>query len=485
MTDKNAPAQILDMDATAVLAAYRAGTLTPSEAVEVCIAQQQRANPQLNAITDERYAAARAEAAKCDALLAAGKMDGALFGVPMSIKEAFDVPGLRSTGGLRRNKDNVVQTQAPTAAKLREAGAIILNKTNTPELCFCQETDNLLFGRSNNPWNLERTTGGSSGGEAALLAVGGAAAGYGSDIGGSIRIPSHFNGVVGFKPGAHRFLFGGHYPYYGTPNQDNMLGYGPIVKSVRDAALLYSVAFPEFAPPTDWSLPAELKVVTYGSFHKTVCSPETTATLEKAQQALAAHGATLDRDAPPYAKDAPVIWQMVMSEDRAKRYMEVAYPGRSLAYIIYDNLRARLGLPSVNHWWLSWAFVGTNLFPPNEKQSRWVLAEIARDKQAIDDLLGDSGVFVTPAYPTPAKKHGEVYAEIMHIAKTFRWVLPFITLANAFGLPAIVVPCGRSADGLPIGLQVAGRVGREQLVFRVAKFLEEQFGGWQRCTSYD
>ncbi len=485
MTDKITRAQILGLDAMAVLAAYRAGTLKPSEAVEAYIAHQQRFNPRLNAITDERYVAARAEAANCDALLAAGKMTGALFGVPMSIKEAFDVPGLRSTGGLKRNKDNVVQTESPTAAKLREAGAIILNKTNTPELCFCQETDNLLFGRTNNPWNLERTVGGSSGGEAALMAVGGAAAGYGSDIGGSIRIPSHFNGVVGFKPGSHRFLFGGHYPYYGTPNQDNMLGYGPIVKSVRDAALLYSVAFPEFAPPADWSLPADLQAVMFGSFHKTVCSPETTATLEKAQQALAGHGVALDRAAPAYVKDAPVIWQLVMAEDRSKRYMEVAYPGRSLGYIIYDYLRARLGFESDNHRWLSWAFVGTNLFPPNEKQNRWVQEELARDKQAIDDLLGDHGVFVTPAYPTPAKKHGEVYAEIMHVTKTYRWVLPFITLANAFGLPAIVVPCGRSADGLPIGLQVAGRVGHEQLVFRVAKFLEEQFGGWKRCTNYD
>src|SRR5699024_8066190 len=124
---------------------------------------------------------------------------------------------------------------------LKKAGAIILGKTNTPSLCFCQETENKLYGRTNNPWDVTRTAGGSSGGEGALIAAGGAAAGIGSDIGGSIRFPSHFNGVVGFKPGKYQVSPNGHFPSENTPLQERMLGIGPMGKSVRDIALLYDV----------------------------------------------------------------------------------------------------------------------------------------------------------------------------------------------------------------------------------------------------
>jgi len=100
-------------------------------------------------------------------------------------------------------------------------------------------------------------------------------------------------------------------------------------------------------------------------------------------------------------------------------------------------------------------------------------------------LLGDRGVFLIPTYPSPAKKHNKIYWEIFDIRKTFRWVLPFVALPNTFGLPAITVPCGQSADGLPIGLQVVSTVGNEDLLFRVASFLEARFGGYRRCTAHD
>src|SRR5699024_11086350 len=120
---------------------------------------------------------------------------------PISIKESFNVSGMKTTGGIIHRQDIIKSRDAITVQKLKDAGAIVLCKTNTPALCFCQETDNKLYGRTNNPWNIKHTAGGSSGGEAALLSVGGAAVGLGSDIGGSIRFPSHFNGVVGFKSG--------------------------------------------------------------------------------------------------------------------------------------------------------------------------------------------------------------------------------------------------------------------------------------------
>lgn len=476
--------QILDMDATAILAAYRKGALKPSEAVETYIAHQRRFNPRLNLVVERRYDAARAEAAACDKLQKNGKASGKLFGVPISMKESFNVAGMHTTGGLLHLHQRKIGTDAAAVKLLRSEGAIILCKTNTPALCFYQETDNLLFGRSNNPHNPEHTTGGSSGGEAALIAAGGAAAGFGSDIGGSIRIPAHFNGVVGFKAGARQFPDEGHLPEVTLENQIQMLGFGPIVKSVRDAALLYSIVHPLFIPPGGQKLPAKLKVVSFADFHKTVCSPETKETVSAAQQALKKAGAELDLEVPEFMRNVAEIWQLAMSEDRGEGINNLAYPGKPKEFIV-DNLRARLGLKSKNPAHLSWAIMGTNLFPPNEQQRRQI-TDFRNDGLAeMQKLLGNQGVFVTPAYPTPAKKHNEVYNEIFAISKTFRWVLPFICLPNTFGLPAMIVPCGFDDTGLPIGLQVTGLPGSEQTIFKVAALLEKELGGYRRCTYYD
>src|SRR5690625_1085297 len=148
---------------------------------------------------------------------------------------------MKTTGGISHRKDLIFTQDAHVVAKLRAAGAIILGKTNTPMLCFCQETDNKLYGRTNNPWDLTRTSGGSSGGEGALLAAGGSAIGIGSDIGGSIRVPSHFNGIVGFKPGKFQVSSEGHFHSFSIPIQQRIEAIGPMGKSVRDIRRLYQL----------------------------------------------------------------------------------------------------------------------------------------------------------------------------------------------------------------------------------------------------
>ncbi|HPQ67959.1 MAG TPA: amidase [bacterium] len=478
------PREIIEMDATAVLAAYRAGTLLPSQAVDAYIAHQQRFNGKLNAIVDERYAAARADAARCDELLAQGKPEGALFGVPMSIKEGFDVVGMHTTGGLVENRNRIAHTDANAVVRLKRAGAIILNKTNTPELCFCQETDNNLFGRSNNPWNLARTTGGSSGGEAALMAVGGAAVGFGSDIGGSIRLPAHFCGVVGFKPGAFAYPSGGHYAGKTAEHQEMLIGYGPLAKSVRDAMLVYAAVHPSFRPPRDASLPSRLPVISFASFERTICSRETSRIHFQAQELLRERDAAIDTRPPVFMRRVADAWQLIMSEDKGSGVVDEVYPGRPRAYL-HDLLRAKLGRRADHHPFLTWGILGTQLFPPNDKQLRWAV-DFAKDStRQLAETLGETGVLLTPAYPTPAKKHGQVYGEIFSITMSFRKVMPFMALGNVLGLASLIVPCGFSDDGLPIGLQVATPVGNEATMFRVALLLEKAFGGYRRNTQYD
>ncbi|MFK4997846.1 amidase family protein [Bacillus sp. N9] len=156
------------------------------------------------------------EAEAADLQVNAGNAKGKLFGVPISVKESFHVREMKTTSGLLHRKDMVMTEDAAIVQKLKDEGAIILAKTNTPSLCFCQESDNKLYGRTNNPWDVRKTAGGSSGGEAALIAVGGAAAGIGSDIGGSIRFPSHFNGVIGFKSGRNQVDVGGSFRKWST-----------------------------------------------------------------------------------------------------------------------------------------------------------------------------------------------------------------------------------------------------------------------------
>ncbi len=492
--EKISKSQVLDMDATGLLQAYRDGIITPGEVVDIYIEKQKLMNKKLNLVVDNRYEAARKEAAQCENRLKKGKIEGKLFGVPMTIKEALDVAGMRTTGALKHLKDRKIAAADAEAVKLlRREGAIILNKSNTPSLCFCQETDNNLFGRSNNPWNPAYTTGGSSGGEAGLIAVGGAAAGFGSDIGGSIRIPSHFNGVVGFKAGAFRFPEQGHLPEVTVENQKRMLGFGPITKSVRDAALIYSIIEPSFKAPVSWEIPKGTKVVSFGSFHKTRCTAETMDILQKVQEALRASAADieLDSEPPPFMKDVALMWQLIMSEDAAAGTREWAYPHLKKGNlwdhirILFDFVKAKLGFEAMNHPFISWGIFGAWLFAPNRKKRDQINRFVENHLKEIEALLGDRGVFLVPTYPSPAKKHNKIYWEIFDIRRTFRWVLPFIALPNTFGLPAIIVPCGRSAEGLPIGLQVVSTVGNEDLLFRVASFLESRLGGYRRCTAYD
>jgi len=478
------PEDILSLDATAVREAFEKRELTPEEAVEAYIRHQRKINPALNIVVEERYDRARDEARTWTGRYAGGSAVGRLAGVPISMKESFDVAGMHTTGGMVFNRDNVASADAEAVARLRAEGVVILNKTNTPTLCFCQETDNFLFGRSNNPWNPAHTTGGSSGGEAALMAVGGAAAGFGSDIGGSIRIPCHFNGVVGFKPGAFRFPDRGHFPDVQVESQKPLLGFGPIVKSVRDAALLYSVIYPEFKEPRTWDLPKDLTAVCFASFGKTRCTAETEEAHGKARQALQKEGAAVKPEAPQFMSSVSEIWQLIMSEDRGMGVIKAAYNGNRKK-IFSDWLKAKLGLKAKHHPYLSWALIGTNLFPPSRKQLKWIEDCLAKGRREMESVLGNNGVFVTPAYPSPAKRHGEVYGEIFSPRKTFRRVMPFIALGNAYGLPAIVVPCGISGDGLPIGLQVACLPGNEETLFRVAGFLEKAFNGYRRNKMYD
>ncbi|MEQ9365029.1 MAG: amidase [Leptospirales bacterium] len=533
-SDSLSETEILDAGVYELLEAYRTKRCTPSRAVEVYIAHQKRANPALNYVVEDRYAPARSAAAVADRLWKNGRAARyRLCGVPISMKDAFDVQGMRTVAGVDADR---LASYAPAAARslrepreidaeivhrLRRAGAIILNKSNTPTFCYCQETDSYGFGRANNPWRRDFTTGGSSGGEAGLVAVGGAAAGFGSDIGGSIRFPAHFCGVVGFKTAGGSLPGDGHMPPADTETQEELGVFGPITKSVRDAALLYSVAASETggaakpsgsrtARPKIWSPPEvakaklakHLRLAAFADLPTTRCTPETLAVFQRTLNWFRASGVHAIRAEPPEAiESAAEIWQLYMTEDRGQGLATLAYPhlvrpaaspgvqgAVPATAAVLDWLKAKFGFGAIHHPFLSWGLIGTMLFAPSEKQLAWARAEVERGRRELRRMLGGpdgDGLLLCPVYPSPAKRHGEVYGEIFHIRKTFRRVLPYMALATVYGLPSLSLPLGRSDDGLPIGLQLAALPGKERLLLETAMVVERELGGYERCDFYD
>ena len=200
-----------------IAAQIRRKAVSPVEVARAHLDRIERLNPKLNAFVDCKPEAVLAQAREAEKAILRGGELGPLHGVPVSTKSAIDVAGHLCEAGTRLRAGHIAAEDAPLVARLRAAGAVILGVTNTPELLMAWETDNLLYGRTNNPWDLTRTAGGSSGGEAAAIAAGLSAGGVGSDGGGSIRVPAHFCGICGLKPTPGRIPSTGHYPKSGWP----------------------------------------------------------------------------------------------------------------------------------------------------------------------------------------------------------------------------------------------------------------------------
>src|SRR3981081_3378194 len=269
--------------------------ISPVELVDAHLAQIKKLNPKLNAFVE--VDAQRVEQTAHDAEIAVmqGKKLGPLHGVPISIKSSIEVSGLPCESGTRLRAGFVAPEDARRVARLRNAGAIVLGVTNTPELLMAWETDNLLYGRTNNPWDITRTAGGSSGGEAAAIAAGMSAAGVGSDGGGSIRVPAHFSGICGLKPTPGRIPSTGHYPESAGPFA--LIGVvGPMARTVTDVkALFEAIEGPDVgdtcsAPvPARWPDGEEIKKLRIGYFEddgRTPVTPETRAAVRASAEAL-------------------------------------------------------------------------------------------------------------------------------------------------------------------------------------------------------
>ena len=291
--------------------------LSPVELVEAHLTRIQELNPRLNAFVHVDVDGARRQARVAEAAVRNGEELGALHGVPLSIKSSIQVAGMRWEAGTRLRAGVVAERDAPLVARLRQAGAVILGVTNAPELLMAWETDNLLYGRTNNPWDLARTPGGSSGGEAAAIAAGMSAGGVGSDGGGSIREPAHFSGICGLKPTPGRIPATGHFPESVGPFA--LLGVvGPMARTMGDLKIMFEVlqgpddGDPSAAPvPLRWPGKDDLKRVRIGYFEddgRTPVTLETRAAVRTAAEALRHAGFQVEPFRPEGLEHARKLW---------------------------------------------------------------------------------------------------------------------------------------------------------------------------------
>ncbi|MFS0784357.1 amidase [Bacillus sp. 1P06AnD] len=471
------PSAILDMDATAIAEQIRNRSIRSVDAVNIYIKAILTINPVLNCVIEDRFEAALAEAEEMDHLLDQGVVyAGRLAGVPISMKECLDVSGMKTTGGLRSRKNHQSTDDAHIVHLLKNEGAIIIGKTNTAAMCFYQETDNKLFGRTNNPWNTARTAGGSSGGEAALVASGGAAVGIGSDIGGSIRIPSHFNGTVGFKSSYGKISYEGGFPEVTIPLQKRMLGVGAIAKSVRDAKLINEVLSEKI--PDNQDLHSYEIILPLGQINYPISSK--TRTLLMDIRDFLQKSFPVSDQKPPYYQASALMWQLIMSIDGANDIARTAF-SHPKPPIWKEYVKEKLLRVSDHHRFLTWALIGAKWLQPKKEQLEEIEKTIEQGNTLVEEFFHQS-LLVLPVYHSAAPKHGQVFKELFSPRRTFQTFMPFTAYANVWGLPSLTVPVGEDREGMPIAVQIISSPKNENAIFQLGELLENQFRGYVRCS---
>ena len=447
----------------------RAKTISPVEVARVHLDRIERLNPVLNAFVDCRPEAVLVQARKAERAVLQGDALGSLHGVPVSIKSSIDVAGHRCEAGTRLRAGYIAAEDAPLVGRLRAAGAVILGVTNAPELLMAWETDNLLYGRTNNPWDLARTAGGSSGGEAAAIAAGLSAGGVGSDGGGSIREPAHFCGICGLKPTPGRIPSTAHFPKAGGPFA--LLGVvGPMARTVDDLRILFeAMAGADDGDPCSAPvavreiLKKDLANVAVGFFEDDGRTPATSATraaVNGAAAALTSCGFRVERFQPDGLEEARQLWWRFF--------------GTAGGMILGPMLRGheRELSPILREF-----FLWTSAEPSHTGDSllgAWLRRDELREK--ILRQMQKYPVLLCPTAAIPAFRHGEREWQVEGQTVKYLDAWSYCEWFNLLGFPAVVVPMGFSEEGLPIGVQLAGRPWEEELVLAVAAALEAARG---------
>jgi len=448
---------------TLLAKAIREKKVSSLEIVDAYLARIEAVNPQLNAVVQVTAEPARQQARAADEALARGDLAGPLHGVPFTIKDSLDTAGVISTGGTTGRRAFVPARDATVVARLRAAGGVLMGKTNTPELTLSIETDNLIYGRTNNPYNPALTPGGSSGGAAAIVAAGGSPLDLGSDTGGSIRQPAHLCGVAGIKPTSGRVPRTGHIISFDIGPLDILTQIGPLARYVQDLSLVLPlIAGPDWQDPAIVPMPLGApRAVELGRLRAAffidngIVSPvpAIAEVVQTAASALGETGATVVEARPPEIEHTKDTWlELVVADGAAwiRRLLDQAGTTRCHP-ILQERFFDRQ--------------------PVSAAEYGRKLAELNRLRSTMLAFMEHYDVIICPAGAYPALPHGQT----ADINAGFTYTRVF----NLTGWPAAVVRGGVSPEGLPLGVQIVARPWREDVVLAVAQHLESALGGWQ------
>jgi len=464
---------LTNKSATELVALIHSRAVSPVDVVEAHLRRIEQVNPGLNAIitlTDDAIDQAR----KAEAELLAQENVGPLHGLPVTVKDTIDTAGLRTTSGSRLFAENIPRHDAPAVARLKAAGVIILGKTNTPEMAMPYETDNAVFGRTNNPHDPLMTPGGSSGGEAAAIAACLSPAGLGSDLSGSIRVPAHFCGIAGLKPTTGRVPMDGHTPAATGPLA---LGacIGPMARTVEDLALLFKV----LADPTQFELTQfgrespeieELRGLRVGWYTDDGVAPVTDEirdAVESAARALSDAGLEVTHSTPPGISQGARLW-IELFATAAQDEIAALYKGRE------DE--AGIQVVELLH---RFHRQGRDLKDEIKAAERLADAVLEREKlrEELLQWMKTTPLILAPVGATAAFAHSaqrvEVAGQSISVFSAFSYSQAF----NAIGFPSVAVPAGITEGGLPIGVQIVGRPFEERTVLAAASVIEAMLGG--------
>jgi amidase len=463
--------ELVFLSAVEMVRLVRSRKISATELVRAHLERIAALQPKLNAFVHVDREGALATAHAADQAIARGEPLGPLHGVPVTVKSSMDVAGWPCETGTRLRAGNVPQADATLVARLKKAGAILLGNTNVPELLMAYETDNLLYGRTSNPWDLARSPGGSSGGESAAIAAGCSAGGVGSDGGGSIRVPAHFTGICGLKPSPGRIPATGHFPICSGPFAQ--LGVvGPMARTVEDMELLAEVMAGHDeqdvkSVPVAWHKvsDAEAQRLRVGFFEDDGVEPvtaETRAAVQAVARALQQLGFDVEPFRPQGLEQIHELWWFFFGRC-----------GNQLLRPMFEERQNDIS-PVLRKY-----FAGTNNAGPLEADEL-AKAWMARDAVtlALRRQMERYPILLCPVAAGPAFRHGE--GNFADPGANYLRVMRYCQWFNLTGNPGAAVPASRSPEGLPIGVQIVGRCYRDEETLAVARAVERATGGFSR-----
>ena len=466
MTDA-ADRELVLAPATRLLEMVRARQVSVAELAEAHIRQIERLNPALNVFADFDAERVRLQAVALDHALDDAR--GPLHGLPVTVKSSIATAGYRCEIGSLLHKGEIPAEDAVVVSRLRAAGALILGTTNCPELLMAYETANDLHGRTRNPWDLNCTPGGSSGGESAAIAAGLSAAGLGSDSGGSVRVPAHFTGICALKPTPGRVPGRGHLPPCVGPF--SILGaIGPMARTIEDVALLFGVLSGQ--DPCDPASPPvalrernldELRANAIGFFEDDGLTPvtaETRQAVQAAAQALREAGFRVEPFRSRWLEPLRKLWWTFFVQCGAMFY-EPAIAGREST------------LSPIFKGFLAIAERSGKL-TATELLNAWAELDLVRAKMLEE--MREFPVLLCPAAAIPAFRHDERAWTIEGQTVEYLDAVRYTQWFNSLGAPGVVVPVGSSPEGLPIGVQIAARPFEDEVALGVAAIVDRAFG---------